>query len=88
VQTITAHNREEYFAKSKQFSADPVDRVLSLMKSVEIDHHNTAAAKRSRANAVVNNWLAIDIYPEYRMEESETFRFLNDLLTKFEEFPF
>jgi death on curing protein len=86
VQTLTAHNADEYFAKFKQYSDEPVVKVLSLYERGKKDH-NTAATKR--ANTIINNWLAIDIYPEYRMQDVETIRFLREQpITKFKEFPF
>jgi death-on-curing protein len=85
VEMLAADNAVEYFAKSEQLLTDPIDRILSFLERGRIGHD--AVAFR-RAHRVIDNWLAIDIYPEYKMEDVETIGFLRQLTSRFGRFPF
>ncbi len=85
VQMLSADNADEYFAKHKRYMLDPVDGVLSLIERGNKEHD---ADIRKRAHRVIDSWLAVDIYPEYRMEDMETIGFLKYLSAKFDKFPF
>lgn len=76
IRTHTAHNYDEYVTKFRKDIKDPAQEVLSLYKSGYAD-------KIKKANAIVDEWLAIDIYPQYKMEEKETILFLADLIDKY-----
>jgi death-on-curing protein len=85
VQTHTAHNLDECIAKFKQYVSDPVEEVVSLYERGRTDHDQDAIQK---AKEIRDSWLAVDIYPEYKMEEKETIEFLQDLINKTPTAPF
>jgi len=75
IQTHTAHNIQEYTTKLHQYIDKPVAEVLLLYRS------ETPEATK-KADEIMNEWLALDIYPEYRMTRTQTVDFLIDLLRK------
>ncbi len=79
VKTHTAHNLQEYDTKMKQYVITPLEHVLSLYKRGENDIRKAATQE---ANKIIDNWLAVDVYPEYRMKETETIAFLQGLIRK------
>jgi death-on-curing protein len=79
IKTHTAHNSKEYLTKFEQYMIKPIDELLSLYERGRIDHDQTATQK---ANEIIDSWLAMDIYPEYRMEQKQTIAFLRDLANK------
>ncbi len=85
VQMLAADNADEFSVKAKQYLDDPVDALLSLIERGKRD--NDISAIR-RADLIINNWLAVDIYPEHRMERVETIMFLKELVAGYDEFPF
>jgi death-on-curing protein len=85
VQVLSADNADEYFAKHKRYMLDPVDKILSL---IDRGNKENDAAAHKRAQRIMDNWLAVDIYPEYKIEDVETIEFLEYLSAKFDRFPF
>jgi death on curing protein len=82
VQTHSTHrnNSDEYATKIKKYIIEPTEVILSLYRSEE-------PAKIKQARTLMNEWLAIDIYPEYKMEEKETIQFLIDRMNKYSHPP-
>jgi death-on-curing protein len=80
VQTHTAKNHKEYTRKYNKYVKEPGRKILALYKSGN-------AAKIKRANTITDRWLAIDIYPEYKMEYPQTVLFLGELINKYSSSP-
>jgi hypothetical protein len=79
VQTHTAHDREEYETKSDRYVIRPIVEMLLLHSQGRNENDQTAM---QRARKMMDNWLAVDIYPEYKMEEMQTVEFLADFIKK------
>jgi death-on-curing protein len=73
VTTLTASSIDEYVEKLGEHSIKPVMNVIRLLNSKN-DADNKLGTK------IIGEWLAYDIYPEYKMEEDEIIQFLHDLL--------
>jgi death on curing protein len=80
VQTHTAQNHDEYTTKYRIYVKEPAEEVIAL-------YHSGDAAKIKKANAIVDEWLAIDIYPEYKMKDALTILFLAELIDKYSSSP-
>lgn len=72
----TAHTPEEYVAKYTSHIAKPAMEILGLLNSGDEEKKRLAFKKLDYA-------LAIDIYPQYKINAAETVEFLSRLATKY-----
>jgi death-on-curing family protein len=84
VKTHTAHNLEEEKAKSHRYVILPIVEML-LLRSQGIRDNDQIALQR--AKKMIDNWLAVDIYPEYKMEQMQIATFLSEFTKKLPESP-
>lgn len=75
VKMLTACNLKEYNTKLIRYMLNPTEEVLNMMKSGD-------PVTVEKANRIIDEWLALDSYPEYRMGEDETLNFLSNLMNK------
>lgn len=81
VKTHTAHNdvEGEYDRKFQEYVAKPVDEILSVL----FYNKTKDPASIEKAKATLDEWLAVDIYPQYKMQAKETIQFLTGHLMKY-----
>jgi len=80
VKIHTAHNHDEYTTKYRKYVKDPAKKVISLYNTKEVD-------KIKKANAIMDECLAIDIYPQYKGKEIQTILWLAELIDKYSSSP-
>jgi death-on-curing protein len=76
VKIHTAHNHHEYTTKYRKYVKEPAKEVIALYNTKQVD-------KIKKANAIMNEWLAIDIYPQYKGKEIQTILWLAELIDKY-----
>jgi death-on-curing protein len=76
VKKHTGRNVVEYYSKFRRYRIDPSKKVLKMLRSGD-------PATINRGITTTNEWLAIDIYPEYEMDRKQTLEFLTELIKKY-----
>ena len=72
IRALSSKSQKAHEVKIKRYRIDPAAKLLDLYKS------NNAP----KADQLLNKWLAVDIYPEYKKGRKENLRMLKDIISR------